>query len=106
MWGAATPTSQDLTPPVPGGVDVTNSSASARRESSPEPRGSRKFDLAGNYVIVPLAAFSVPGMSDAAFRAWAALDILAWGGRCPSNSQIAAACGWSVPKAKRILREL
>ncbi len=52
-------------------------------------------------------------MSDAAFRAWVALDRWAWRGAFPTNGQLAAACGWltkdgrtSALKAKRAVRAL
>jgi hypothetical protein len=62
------------------------------------------------FTMIPHAATAVPGMSDAAFRAWVALDRWAWSGKYPSNAQLAAACGWvtekgapSAIKAKRAL---
>src|SRR3954454_18311408 len=52
-------------------------------------------------------------MSDAAFRAWVALDRWAWKDECPTNAEIAVACDWfdesgkpAAWKAKRALREL
>jgi len=66
------------------------------------------------FVAVPHLATGLPGMTDAAFRAWVALDRWAFRGAFPSNAELAEACGWFSPttaepaawKAKRALAEL
>jgi len=66
------------------------------------------------FVAVPHLATALPGMTDAAFRAWVALDQWAFRGAFPTNAELAQACGWFSPttaepaawKAKRALAEL
>ncbi len=66
------------------------------------------------FAAVPHACTSLPGMSDAAFRAWVAIDRWAFRNSFPSNADLARACGWlsasnGVPaawKAVKAIREL
>jgi hypothetical protein len=81
-----------------------------RAQFAPPPTAAAK--VAG-FAQVPHELTARPGLSDAAFRAWTALQRWAWRGAQPSNAELALACGWitragspSISKAKRALREL
>lgn len=72
------------------------------RNGDGKPEGKRK-----GWVMVRDDVLATPGLSDAALRAWLALDQWAFKGKYPSNAELAKACGWeSASKAKRVLREL
>jgi hypothetical protein len=91
----------------------SNRLSTLRQQTGPFGVRAAHPDPAG-FCQVPHHATGLPGMPDAAFRVWVALDRWAFRGAFPTNAELAQACGWFSPttgepaawKARRALTDL